>query len=492
MKLRRRYLLPVSVLGLTAVALPALASSGPLPVEAVDEGVYYHHWSNAQQTIALDEKVKFANPYGENERPYHGLKFTGGTAGTAPSCTGVPAAAETSKGAPDWHAECTFSKPGTYTFICTVHPSEMRGTITVTNGEPTVTTEAAASVGERAATLRGSLNPEGKPTEYFFKWGLTESYGQTTSVPPTVEGTTDVPVSAMLSGLAPGTLYHYRLVAHNERGAAEGVDRTFTTASPPPPPGPPTATTGSAAAVSETEATLQGTVNPDGRPTKYFFEWGPTSGYGQLTAEVPAGEDHSLHAASATLSGLTPGTVYHFRLVAHSTETVPGADQTFTTVSPPAPPSSPPVITSQPPVMALTPILSPPAQVPPAAPYSPGGGSPLADGPHALRLAATQHGTSVHGALGIASAGAGGRLEIALLATAASLAGAHRQASPARVGRLLRSSLHAGVLSFAVPLTARGRAALRRHQRLALTVRITLTPLSGAPTHLTREVVLRG
>ena len=59
-----------------------------------------------------------------------------------------------------------------------------------------------------------------------------------------------------------------------------------------------------------------------------------------------------------------------------------------------------------------------------------------------------------------------------------------------RVGRLLRSSLKAGGVSFSVPLSAKGKAALRRHRRLTLTVKITLTPQHGAAVTLTRTVVV--
>lgn len=118
-------------------------------------------------------------------------------------------------------------------------------------------------------------------------------------------------------------------------------------------------------------------------------------------------------------------------------------------------------------------------------------GSPLAGGSHALKLASAQHGRSVHGSIDVSSAGAGGRLEVALFARGASLAAMHRSAG-VRVGRLTRSSVHSGVVSFTAPLSARGRAALRRHHRLALTVQVVLAPVSGAPASLTRSVVLHG
>jgi plastocyanin len=102
-------------------------------------------------------------------------------------------------------------------------------------------------------------------------------------------------------------------------------------------PAAPVASTGSASAVNETEATLNGTVNPSEQATTYFFEYGTTIAYGQKTTGESAGSGTSAVAGSATVSGLSPATDYHFRLVAkNATGTSPGADRTFTTTGPPS------------------------------------------------------------------------------------------------------------------------------------------------------------
>jgi len=95
----------------------------------------------------------------------------------------------------------------------------------------------------------------------------------------------------------------------------------------------------------------------------------------------------------------------------------------------------------------------------------------------------------VRGSLEVSQAGAGGRLEVGLFAARASLAKAGHPAQ-VRVGQLVRSSLKAGSVSFSVSLSAKGKAALRRHRRLALTVKVTLTPQHGAAVTVTRNVVL--
>jgi plastocyanin len=125
----------------------------------------------------------------------------------------------------------------------------------------------------------------------------------------------------------------------------------------------------------------------------------------------------------------------------------------------------------------------------PTAPSEPSHGSPLEGGSRALKLAGGQHGSTVHGSIKVSQAGAGGRLEVGLFATGASLAKAGRPRQ-VRVGQLVRSSLKAGSMSFSVPLSAKGKAALRRHHRLSLTVKVTLTPPHGAAVTLTRVVVM--
>jgi plastocyanin len=124
----------------------------------------------------------------------------------------------------------------------------------------------------------------------------------------------------------------------------------------------------------------------------------------------------------------------------------------------------------------------------------PGSGSaPLPTGAAGatLALAGSQRGRAVHGSLAVPGVDAGGRLEVDLLASRASLASAGAAAAAARVGRLVRSSLHAGKLSFAVALNARGKRALARHHRLPLTVKIILTPPQGPPSTISRRIVLR-
>jgi hypothetical protein len=107
---------------------------------------------------------------------------------------------------------------------------------------PTPTSGAATSVGETGATLNGALGAGGSSKAYF-QYGTTAAYGTSTATQGVGVSGGPSPLAAAIGGLAPGTTYHFRLVAENSAGVVYGADQTLTTAqkevSPPPPPPPP-------------------------------------------------------------------------------------------------------------------------------------------------------------------------------------------------------------------------------------------------------------
>jgi hypothetical protein len=98
----------------------------------------------------------------------------------------------------------------------------------------------------------------------------------------------------------------------------------------------PGATTTAATDVTASTATLNGVVNPNKEETTYFFEFGTTAGYGAKTAVQPAESGNAGKAVAVAIGGLSPGTTYHFRLVAtNPSGTDQGGDLTFTTAGVP-------------------------------------------------------------------------------------------------------------------------------------------------------------
>ncbi len=104
---------------------------------------------------------------------------------------------------------------------------------------PLLSIDAASGVGVDAATLNGSVNPEGHSTTYNFEYGTTTAYGSSTTATAAGSGQEAGAVTAGIGGLDPATTYHYRLVANNTVGPSTTADATFTTSSVPSPPSPP-------------------------------------------------------------------------------------------------------------------------------------------------------------------------------------------------------------------------------------------------------------
>ena len=195
---------------------------------------------------------------------------------------------------------------------------------------PDVATGGVSGVGPSSATLYGRVNPRGRGTTYYFDYGTSTRYGSKT--PPQSAGGAVAPVdvSAGVSGLSPGVRYHYRLVAASDAGTVTGADRSFVTSSRP------VAVTGPSSSVGPTSAVISGMVNPEGRSTGWWFEYGTSTSYGTRTAELSAGSGTVNVPVSVTLTGLAPGSTFHYRLVArNSSGTEAGADATFATLAAP-------------------------------------------------------------------------------------------------------------------------------------------------------------
>ena len=216
----------------------------------------------------------------------------------------------------------------TTTSSSTTATTTTASTTTSTPKPPGATTGAATAITFATATLGGTVNPNGAATSSFFQYGKTTAYGLQTPSVAAGSGTANVAASGAVSGLSASTTYHYRLVAVSTAGTVDGADETFTTpAIPAPHP-----TTGGARSVTSNSAIVTGTVDPDGAPTTYQFQYGKTAAYGSHTATTSANSGTAAIAVSAALAGLAATTTYHYRLVATSAGgVVTGADHTFKT-----------------------------------------------------------------------------------------------------------------------------------------------------------------
>ena len=103
----------------------------------------------------------------------------------------------------------------------------------INEAAPTAITTIATSVTTTTATINGIVNPLGLPTTAKFQSGLSTAYALNTSlILSPINGYADQALSATLTGLSPGTTYHFIVSATNTFGASSGTDVTFTTLAP--------------------------------------------------------------------------------------------------------------------------------------------------------------------------------------------------------------------------------------------------------------------
>jgi hypothetical protein len=198
-------------------------------------------------------------------------------------------------------------------------------------------TNPASQITRTTARLNGSYEGTNEETEYWFEWRQGTS-GAFTKTTVQTEAATTGPTSLHfdIGGLTAGKKYSYRVVAKNVKGESIGQVVEFETS-----PAVKNVVTNPATEVKTEEATLNGSFDPDGYPTTYYFEWGKDITYGQ-SEPLPPGisiPDTSPgdKAVSVSLGELEPGTTYHYRLAAvNSFEKTVGNDQSFTTPQPPS------------------------------------------------------------------------------------------------------------------------------------------------------------
>ncbi|MGP0103459.1 MAG: PKD domain-containing protein [Solirubrobacteraceae bacterium] len=210
----------------------------------------------------------------------------------------------------------------------------------LTKPKPSVITGAPGESTSSSVSVSGSVNPNGAQVEECeFQYGTTKEYGSQVKCGASPgAGTSAVPVSAGLTGLDPGQIYYYRLVATSAGGPGDGEQQSFKT-----PAAAPTVITGSYGGLTASGVTLNGSVNPNGAEVeKCQFEYSVVQ-HVIATRAQPAsvvctpspGAGTSAVAVSAQLSGLAPGLLYQYKLVAtNSAGTRMGSFWEFTTPAP--------------------------------------------------------------------------------------------------------------------------------------------------------------
>ena len=215
---------------------------------------------------------------------------------------------------------------------------------------PTVTTEPATDIEGSGATLSGVVDPDGvDTTQCKFEWGTNYNYNKSVSCAEGnvfTGGSGENEVSASISGLTKGTLYHFRLTSKNANGVlAYGKDLRVRASDPP------IIADASLSHITTDAGQVGVKINPNGVPTSFHVEVGTDLTYGSdfpvPDSEPPplAGQNKGLakskepllttHSFTQEVSDLSPLTEYHYRVVAKNAAGVTaGPDHVFVTFAP--------------------------------------------------------------------------------------------------------------------------------------------------------------
>lgn len=213
-----------------------------------------------------------------------------------------------------------------------------------TVGAVNLQTGPADGITDSAATLNGTVNPEGEELDECFFEYRPSVFGASFESAPCAEtpaeigaGEGPVAVHLDLTGLSSGTPYQFRLAGTGALGTSRGSTEEFTTKGP-------RVLSESIAGVSETGATFKATINPNGSATSFVFEYVTqaqfeASGFAGATIVPAGGEDIGAGSdgveVSAQVDDLAPQTKYRFRAVATSADGVAlGSGFSFTTRAP--------------------------------------------------------------------------------------------------------------------------------------------------------------
>ena len=265
---------------------------------------------------------------------------SGPTAGTAPCLNGAGEAVGTPANpitaATELHANLTgLIAQSKYHWRISVTGSNSHGAADNIGGKDFETPQAvldvetlpADGVGNVAAVLHGSFTgEESVDAHFYFEYGTTTKYGHHSQPPPGTDrtGSGTQAVSDEVTELVPNTTYHFRVAVVNEFGTTFGGDQTFTTATKP------TINAFSSSNVTASGADLHATIDPNGYPTTYRFEYGLSNAYGKASPdEEITTELSSVHSVVVHLADLEAAT-YHFRVIAESKwGSTTTEDQTF-------------------------------------------------------------------------------------------------------------------------------------------------------------------
>jgi|ERR1035437_979229 hypothetical protein len=175
---------------------------------------------------------------------------------------------------------------------------------------PIVSTNSVSTITATTATSGGTITDEGSST--VISRGVCWSTRTTPSITDskTNDGAGAGSFSSNIAGLNGATIYYVRAYATNSVGTSYGMTMSFTTLGQSPVP-----TISEATNITDTSATLNGSVNANYLTTTVTFEYGRTSNYGStVTATQSPVTGNTNTEVSASITGLIGDITYHYRV----------------------------------------------------------------------------------------------------------------------------------------------------------------------------------
>ncbi|MGH2885063.1 MAG: choice-of-anchor Q domain-containing protein, partial [Solirubrobacteraceae bacterium] len=193
------------------------------------------------------------------------------------------------------------------------------------------TTDAAQNVTQTSADLTGTIDLSADVGGFHFIYGTSSDQSTWTATPEGAAGAVDgsKSVDYNVTDLSPGTTYYYAVVADNSSGSLEADNvEQFTT-----PAGPPTISEAGVESFTDTTATIDFTIDPQGADTSYYVKYG-TDVLTQQTDTGTASAASGPQQYTATLANLSPGTTYLYEVAASNSAAPDGVtsnESSFTT-----------------------------------------------------------------------------------------------------------------------------------------------------------------
>jgi len=254
---------------------------------------------------------------------------------------------ETTESGTPVQSQLTGLTPGT-TYYARLQAENADGTVedvttafeTKAVAAPTISNFAIASIASEGAHLEAEVDPNGTDPAFDAEWHFEctpTCKGLAGGTVPAGATGDELKVANDATGLLPHTFYTVTVFATNKGGTAEKT-KAFQTGGAGP-----LVASFAAGPVQSDRVMLNGEVDPRGSATVYWFEWGtedcsqPGAGCQSIPAErdASAGDGSYYRWVQRQLTGLSPSTTYHFRLVAENEHgTTEGPDETFTTAAP--------------------------------------------------------------------------------------------------------------------------------------------------------------